>query len=135
MAGNTKLLGFSPRSGDVGGVVNLERWGEQKSVEISQGSVVAIRTACAELPSKPPEQQNGNDSFKVRYDESVGRVLVDMDPRAAKYLENLLEAAKAQGADCSGTCIPSWMHHLRVAAKAHEDFHNIEGEPGVEDIR
>ena len=136
MAGNTKLLGFSPRTGDVGGIVNLERWGKKVAVEISHGSVVAIRAGCAELPDKPPEQQNGGNDFKASYDESVGRVLVDMDPMVASYVV----AALKDGADGYGPRFGPdasrtwpWIHLVEAAIEAHKKYHNVEGEPGVED--
>ena len=134
MAGNTKLVGFSPRPEGVGGVINLERLGEKVVVEVSEESLGSIRDACMNLPSRPPQvNSDGSDGFKIHYDESMGRILVDMDPGAAKYLAQVLGGDIEEGDLLRETDVRSWVHHLRSTVKAHEDYHNVEGEPGVED--
>ena len=129
MAGNTKLLGLSPDNS-----INLSRWGKEVKVEITKESMLNIRNALADLPSKPPEQNNDGNDFKARYDESVGRVLVDMDPTVALYVaEALKDGADGYGPrfgpDASRTW--PWIHLVEAAAQAHKDFHSTEGEPGV----
>jgi hypothetical protein len=123
MAGNTKLLGLSPDNS-----INLSRWGKEVKVRITKESMLNIRNALAGLPSKPPEQSNDSNSFKVHYDESVGRVLVDMDPATAMALVDKLEFFRDEEVVEE---LGPWVHSLRAATKAHEDYHNVQGEPGV----
>lgn len=133
MAGNTKLVGFSPRPEGVGGVINLERWGEKAEVVISEESLHSVRRACQCLPSRPPqENKNEPDGFNAQYDKSVGRVRVDMDPRAAEYLAQVLGGDIEEGLLLREDDVRSWIHSLRAAVEAHDNYHSAEGEPGVE---
>lgn len=100
--------------------------------------MVSLRDACADLPAQPPEVRDGGSEFKVRYDESVGRVLMDMDPSVAEALAQRVSASSTAlfllDEEAAKKTL-SWVHHLRECVKAHEDYHNSEGEPGVEGIR
>jgi hypothetical protein len=128
MAGSTKLMGFSPRPVGVGGVLNLERWGEKETVEISADSLGRIRDACQRLPARPPqESKNGSGSFNVQCDE--GRIRVDMAPANAEALASVL----AESADPSNAEHETWawIHSLRAAIQDYRD--SIEREPGVND--
>jgi hypothetical protein len=131
MAGNTKLVGLSPDNS-----INLSRWGKEVKVGITKESMFNLRNALADLPDKPPEQQNGGNDFKASYDESVGRVLVDMDPMVAHYVV----AALKDGADGYGPRFGPdasrtwpWIHLVEAAIEAHKKYHSTEGEPGVKD--
>jgi len=142
MAGNTKLVGFSPRPEGIvgiGGVVVLERWGERRSVGVSASSLGAIRKACSQLPTQPPKGRS-DDSFDVSYDESVGRIHLDLDAATAYFLAELLEGRLVEDPgeveelnDRAEERVRSWIHSLKASVQAHEDYHSVEGEPGVED--
>lgn len=144
MAGNTKLVGFSPRPDGIvgiGGVIVLERWGDKKSVGVSASSLSALRKACSLLPEQPPRgRDNDTDSFRVRYDESVGRIHLDLGTDAAHFLAQLIEGRLAEDPgelevlnNRSEEKVRSWIHSLKASVQAHEDYHSVEGEPGVED--
>jgi len=129
MAGNTKLMGFLP-----GNAIQIERWGESVAVSLSKESMLSLRSGALELPTTPPEQKDDDDSFKVHYDERVGRVHVDMDPEEARVLVAILRgvATDSIGEDKEDRYW-SWVHPLEAATKAHDDYHHVQGEPGVQD--
>jgi len=126
MAGNTKFMGFTPD-----GKVQLERWKGKAIVDVSPESLSALRTACyQELPKQPDQRRRDDlDEFNAHYDDNVGRVVVDMDPEAAKYLASQL--AFFRDSEVVERVEP-WVHSLNEAVQAHHDYHNKEGEPGVE---
>jgi len=126
MAGNTKFMGFTPD-----GKVQLERWGGKSTVAVSPESLSALRVACySELPKGPQQRRRDDlDDFHVGYDEQVGRVRVDMDPATAAYLADRLEFFRD---DEVVEKIAPWANDLRVAVQAHHDYHNTDGEPGIE---
>ena len=135
MAGNTKLLGFLP-----GNAVQIERWGKKLAVGLTKESMINLRNAVTGLPTKPPEQKDDSDSFNVRYDERVGRVRVDMDTETAHFVAGLLTERITPHPETVAVLnnsaeerIWSWVHSLRAAVRAHEDYHNAQGEPGVQD--
>lgn len=128
MAGNTKLMGLLPNDS-----IQLERWGKKVAVGITSESMINIRNALATLPSKPPEQQDGNNGFNVRYDERVGRIHVVMDIGTARDVASVLGDVEGSLLTEAGTSIvQSWVHSLKEAVQAHLDYHNIEEEPGVQ---
>jgi hypothetical protein len=136
MAGNTKLVGFSPRPEGVGGVVNLERWGGKVTAEISEGSLESLREACTKLPSGPPPGSgDGRGYFNVWYNKSVGRICTDMQPASAVALASLLKDCIELDVPLNHDVLREWSHSLEAAAKAHEEYCDSEGEPGVKDTR
>jgi len=135
MAGNTKLIGFGARIPGKPGVLHLMRWNGKASVTISEESLEKIRDACYnELPQKPQQGARDDlDNFNVQYNESVGRVFVDMDPDTALELANIIgewidRAPNSKGAEEQSG---SWVHSLGEAVQAHRDYHD-RNEPGVE---
>jgi len=134
MSGNTKLVGFQPRLDDGSGVILLERWGEKRDVIISGESLDKIREACMSLPQMPKQRvRDATNNFNVRYDESVGSVHVAMSPAIAQTMALLLKDCIEAGAPLKHDKLESWICSLEKAVKAHLDYHNREGEPGVED--
>lgn len=125
MAGNTKLMGFTPE-----GKVQLERWGGTATVMVSPESVAALRNACySELPKKPGGKSD-LDVCHVSYDEHVGRVHVELDIDSAALLADCLESSSGFE---KYEELESWSGRLKKAIQAHYDYHNREGEPGVTD--
>lgn len=133
MAGNTKLIGFTPD-----GKVQLERWGIKVVVKVSERSLMFMRNACyQQLPSKPQQRKRDDlDDFNVQYDTDVGRIRLDLDVQTAEALAKRLESSQAKffvfrraGAKRVG----AWIHSLKDAVQAHLDFHNASGEPGIDD--
>ena len=130
MAGNTKLMGFTPD-----GKVQLERWGVKVPIFVSPDSLDSIRRACYTLLPKKPSQRGRDDlECSIYYDEHVGRVHLVMDVESAAGLAECLERY--------AQCFPlgemyekalSWSPRLKSAVEAHHDYHNTNREPGVDD--
>ena len=129
MAGNTKLRGFGQAS-----TIELERWGVRISIKLPYEAIKELRRACHELlPLKPPERTGSlhPDEFTSTYDESVGRVRMEVAPVVAKQLAELLrhgaQDVKKENADLAENCA----QELDLCYQAHLDYLDIE-EPGVE---
>lgn len=136
MAGNTRLVGFGPSKAEKSGVIYLERWGGKATTLISEESLTNLRQACYEVLPKQPQQGKRDDlpDFNVHYDESVGRVVVDMDPETTQYLAQVLGGDVEEGLLIKGDEVRAWVHSLKEAVQAHQDYHDVKGEPGVEDL-
>jgi len=128
MPGNTKLVGFLN-----GNRVQLERWGARTVVQLDEQAVGALRSACFnELPQRPVQDGTAHlDDFRADYDSTVGRVHVDLSPRAATALANFLDVLVEKKWSSQEEMLP-YAKKLRASVQAHEDFINAEGEPGVE---
>lgn len=131
MAGNTKLMGFTPD-----GKVQLERWGTKITIFVSPDSLDSIRRACyTELPKKPSQKErDGFDECSIHYDEYVGRVHMVLDIESAAGLADALDrGCSPLGSDDVHEKVSNWASRLRSSVKTHHDYHNTEGEPGVAD--
>lgn len=123
MAGNTKFIGFLSDNR-----IQLERWGVKAIVQLDASAIEVLRATCfSKLPKTPIQESSCHlDDFGAKYNEGVGRVYVDLSPRAAAYLGDILASLAVSDA----RELP-WAAELRAAVQAHRDFHNAEGEPGV----
>ena len=122
MAGNTKLLGFSPD-----GKVQLERWGGKASVSISADSLDALRRVCStELPMVSDMTHRLSD-VTVGYSGQFGRVSIEMTPALAR------ELASSLGDDDHGLSedLREMVPLLYKAAKDHEEYISAHDEPGL----
>lgn len=127
MAGNTKLLGFTPN-----GKLTLSRWGKDVIIDVSPGSLSAIREACtSKLPIKPRDQLR-TLSFNAEYDESIGSVELRLSPDVAAKFVDIMRAWRDEGRDGAGKA-GAWAEEIKNCCQAHTDYHSTEGEPGVED--
>ena len=133
MAGNTKLVGFGPRVEGKPGIIHLARWNGEATVPISEESLENIRSACYNDLPKQPQQGKRDDlsNFRVHYDESVGRVHVDTSPQIAETLALLFEDCIKNDVPLNHGMLREWVHSLKDAAQAHESYHNLQGEPGI----
>jgi len=133
MAGNTKLVGFGPRKKGVPGVIHLSRWDGRTTVTVSEESLESLREACyKDLPQQPQQGKRDDlDDFRVQYDESVGRIHMDMVPMHAEALSLLLQDCLENDVPLNHEILGSWIHSLKDAIQAHEDYHNKNGEPGI----
>ncbi len=121
MAGNTKLIGFTP-SGDV----QLERWGEVATVVVSQDSLRSLREACFDdLPKRPPRREEHLSGVAVSYSKQLGIINMEMAPDQATELMGILTT-------CEVKPFPTVVARLEKCVKEHLDYTDI-GEPGVED--
>jgi len=133
MAGNTKLMGFTPE-----GKVQLERWGCKAVVSVSPDSLSALRRACyTELPKKPTQRRRDDISgWDVSYDEQVGRILLDLDVEKATILADLVAYRAAHSEELTddlAEMLSCWASNLMSSVQAHHDYLNKDGEPGVAD--
>ena len=116
MAGNTKLMGFTPQ-----GEIELERWGDRTKVYISEKSLYAIRKACyAVLPKKPKEPVTPANlkEIHVEYDETTGRIKANFSIGAAERLVDYTE------------CDEGLATLLREAVVTHRMYLEHKSEPG-----
>lgn len=130
MAGNTKLIGFSPDN-----VVTLERWGKRACVHLPAQAVDDLRGACRRLPSSPgvPESKD----IHVQYSERTGQVLVEMSPYEARQLSMLLAhfrdmAELPNWSSVLENLVTSFPQQLTGAARDHDLYVNTNDEPGID---
>lgn len=125
MAGNTKLMGFSPD-----GLLVFQRWGMKSAITVSKESLEAIRHACIHvLPAECPQKEWTLGDITVNYREDYGRIVIEMSPDAADELAELLHSLKPDGV-LEGDLfrLPEAIDEQR---QVHEDYID-EKEPWVE---
>lgn len=124
MAGNTKLLGFSPN-----GALTLQRWGKVAIVEVGEEAVEKVMRACRDdLPSAPPEQEPVED-FLAGFDHQVGCVRVAMDMKTASAVADAMFCSTNPPFDTPE--LREWQRRLEVALSDWRRYQD-KREPGIE---
>ena len=125
MAGNTKLVGFSPK-----GEIVLERWGVKTKLQVSPESMGSIRHACIhKLPAECPQAEWDLGDVTVNYREDFGRIVIEMSPETADDFSEFLYSYRQQAGLKGG------LFHLTEAldkARAEHEAYTDEKEPWVE---
>ena len=134
MAGNTRLRGFVSSTS-----VQLERWGGIETVDMPEPAVSALRAACYEkLPKQPPDKRSGWD--RAKYNETTGSAEIWMgmetvDKVLAFLRDNQILKPLTQNDQLTRFTqeeIDWWIEELEGLAEKHRQYHDRDGEPGVE---
>lgn len=124
MAGNTKLIGFTP-----GGDIVLERWGERARATVGPEGLEAIRHACIHvLPAECPQAEWDLGDVTVNYREDFGRIVIEMSPETADDFSEFLYSYRQQAG------LEGGLFHLTEAldkARAEHEAYTDEKEPWV----
>ena len=129
MAGNTKLMGFSPD-----GVVQLQRWGGTVTTKMSPSSVGKLEQACRDLPTKP--KQVSPLPAQVTYSEEFGYFEAQFGREEAEKLAKLLRFAIHKGQILGKSYVSAgirWVDELVEAMEDMDVYLNTQDEPGVDD--
>lgn len=127
MAGNTKLVGFDV----TGRRIKLRRWGGEQMVEVSPGSVEAIRKACTyDLPRKPLPHHTGLFELSVQYDESFGQAVVRMNRAVLERLIGYLRNNPEKETEFLKHHFVEMIEGLEQALEDHRNYTDVD-EPGL----